>query len=701
MSFLSPWVLGGLAAVGVPILIHLLNKFRVKSTAWGAMRFLNDAVLKNQRRVKLDELILLVLRCLVIALAVLAFARPVLKGLGVGGGSEPVAAVILLDHSASMGQSDGAQSRFDRAKSEIRSWLDQQDSQSLVGLYLAGSRTVPLIGKPENDFAMVRKSLDEAVVSDYASDFSQALRSAVEALQNVTGHPREIRIYTDGQATAFLKRDELKLLAREHPEIVIRPVVVGEAASENLGITSLSQEGGVPSVGQPVRIRAEVLNSGAAPVNGLAVNFTIDGSQPAGSATIPAIAPGETQAVTMNLSFTDAGPHFVTATVPADALACDNQRNVALDVAGRMDVVIVAGEAMAQAGYFLSRALVPVPREQAEHYFLAPRFANAAELATMIAAAKDERPEIVFLCEPAGLTGEAAEALDTYVTSGGNVVVFPGSASGLGAEGTPEGLVKMLPGTLGAPVEAAANEAPVAWQKDGFTHEITRFWNESSNGGLGSVKFTRHCPLTLKSDAATVLAFADGKPSLAEWRHGKGTVLLFNANLTREWTNLPLHPAFVPFLQRITGFVHDRNRANLNLAPGETLRMPVDDSLAGKDFTVKAPDAANARTAGQVASDESGSYLRYGATEKAGVYQIEVANEPVADFAVQLASSESDLRPVDPAVMTELAEVPRTSATGGDARMVVKKEFWTTLIWAVVALFVAEAAMAHRMSYAR
>jgi hypothetical protein len=287
------------------------------------------------------------------------------------------------------------------------------------------------------------------------------------------------------------------------------------------------------------------------------------------------------------------------------------------------------------------------------------------------------------------------------VSTGGNVVVFPGSMNGLGAEGTPEGMVKLLPGTLGAPVETPPNEPPLVWQKDGFNHEITRFWNESSNGGLGSVKFTRHCPLTLKSDAATVFAFADGKPSLAEGRNGKGTAMLFNMNLTREWTNLPLHPAFVPFLQRITGFLHERNRASLNLAPGETFRVPADESLAGKDFTVKAPDGGNARTAGQVASDESGSYIRYSDTDKAGVYQIEVANEKVATFAVQLDASESDLRPVDPALLKELADVPRTTVTGGDARMVVKKEFWTALIWAVVALFVAEAAMAHRMSYAR
>ena len=146
MSFLSPIVLGGLAAVGVPIVIHLLNKFRVRTTDWGAMRFLTDIVQKNQRRVKMDDLILLILRCLLVALAVIAFARPVLKGLGMGGQSgSPVAAVILLDNSASMGQTGGAASRFDLAKDEIRGWVGKQGSQSLAALYLVSSRTTPLI----------------------------------------------------------------------------------------------------------------------------------------------------------------------------------------------------------------------------------------------------------------------------------------------------------------------------------------------------------------------------------------------------------------------------------------------------------------------------------------------------------------------------------------------------------------------------
>src|SRR6478672_1682123 len=62
MSFLFPWMLAGLVAVGVPILIHLLNKFRVRSTDWGAMKLLLDSVKQDERKVKLDDLILLLLR---------------------------------------------------------------------------------------------------------------------------------------------------------------------------------------------------------------------------------------------------------------------------------------------------------------------------------------------------------------------------------------------------------------------------------------------------------------------------------------------------------------------------------------------------------------------------------------------------------------------------------------------------------------
>ncbi|MCX6878673.1 MAG: BatA domain-containing protein [Verrucomicrobia bacterium] len=702
MSFLSPWVLCGLAAIAAPIIIHLLNKFRVRTTDWGAMRFLLDTVRKDRRRVSMDDLILLILRCLLVALAVLAFARPVLKGLGLGGGG-PVAAVVVLDNSASMAQTVSSASRFDLAKTAIRAWLDQQDTQSTVALYLAATRTTPLIGKPANDFALFRKSLDESAVSDFGSDFTQSLRLAVESLQTVTGRPKEIRIYSDGQATAFLHREELGLLAREHPDIVIRPLTIGEGAADNLGLVTLSQDGGVTATGQAVRFHAEVMNSGTASANNIKVDFIMDERLPAGAATISAIAPGETQSVNVMVTFPSAGPHRITATLPVDAFATDNQRTAAVDVTSRLDVVIAEADLTgSQGGFFISRALVPVPHEQTANYFLAPRVVRNAGLSKALAQGGTDRPEVTFLCDPARLTADIADALESYVKSGGNLVVFPGSGSGLGGKDTPDALVRLLPGTLAAPVEITASAPPQSWQADGFTHAITRFWNDSANGGLGLVKFTRYCPLTLRTTGSPniITAFTDGQPAVAEWSYGRGTVVLFGSNLTREWTNFPLHPSFVPFLQRLVGFCHDKHATKLNYQPGEPFRMSVDESLAGQDFTIRRPGAQTARTAGQVVAGETGTHLRYAATEHLGAYQLSVGDEPIASFAVQLDPAESDLRPVDPAVLMELSDVPRV-ASGHDARMVVLKDYWPALIWCVVALFVAEAAMAHRMSHLR
>ena len=76
MSFLNPIMLAGLAAVSVPIIIHLLNRRKFQKVVWAAMRFLQTSVEKNQKRMRIEDLILLALRCLLLALLALALARP-------------------------------------------------------------------------------------------------------------------------------------------------------------------------------------------------------------------------------------------------------------------------------------------------------------------------------------------------------------------------------------------------------------------------------------------------------------------------------------------------------------------------------------------------------------------------------------------------------------------------------------------------
>ena len=79
MSFLNAIMLAGIAAVSVPIIIHLLNRRKFKTITWAAMKFVKLSVDQNQRRMRIEDLILLLIRCALVALLALALARPASK----------------------------------------------------------------------------------------------------------------------------------------------------------------------------------------------------------------------------------------------------------------------------------------------------------------------------------------------------------------------------------------------------------------------------------------------------------------------------------------------------------------------------------------------------------------------------------------------------------------------------------------------
>ena len=78
-GFTNPWLLAGLAARAIPILIHLFHRRTYRETDWAAMRFLIEASRKNSRRMRLEQLVLLAVRTLLLLLAALAFADPIVQ----------------------------------------------------------------------------------------------------------------------------------------------------------------------------------------------------------------------------------------------------------------------------------------------------------------------------------------------------------------------------------------------------------------------------------------------------------------------------------------------------------------------------------------------------------------------------------------------------------------------------------------------
>ena len=499
MTFLAPAVLGATAAVAAPILIHLLNKMRVKVVNWGAMRFLVESIRKNQRRLQIEDLLLLLLRCMLILLLAFAFARPVInpEGTGAAASSGPTIAILLMDQSASMGQSNGVSTRFEIAKAAAGKILDDLPSGSQAALYMVTDRVNQLVPRPTSNLAVVRRTLEVAEPGYRTCDLLPGIRLALDTLKPFSGTRKEIDIFTDNQVIAWKQIDQIKPLLDEAPDVNVRLIPTGGPGEDNLAVTALKpQENVVPAAGQVYTdVTVEVTNFSAAPANGVRVTLSMDSDAPADEAVIDSIAPGQASGVRLSVKFPQAGFHTLNASIPPDRLPSDNQRALAVQVIDQMRVAVVEGtqprNKMDRDGFFLANALVPVAATHAADYFLKPEVVPVSWLDD----ADFSKEEIIFLADLASVSPAVAQKLQKYVNDGGSIVLFPGPNTRV--DDFNSSLKDLLPATLQTLREPGKTGKFASWQVSNFPHPITSLWNDSKNGSLGSVRATSYNPLQL------------------------------------------------------------------------------------------------------------------------------------------------------------------------------------------------------------
>jgi hypothetical protein len=188
MSFLNPALLACTAAVAVPILIHLLNRRRFQRVSWAAMRFVRASLEKNRRRMQIEDLLLLALRCLIVGLFAFALARPAWR-------SAPAASwssrVLLDPRPASMPPTAPARLALARQpRSRCR-------PAAPVSWCLAGDVTTRI---PEPAYDLTRPQDLGTRPSDLATDHAAGI-SAAEVLRAQTALRRR-SLVTDRQALA-------------------------------------------------------------------------------------------------------------------------------------------------------------------------------------------------------------------------------------------------------------------------------------------------------------------------------------------------------------------------------------------------------------------------------------------------------------------------------------------------------------------
>jgi hypothetical protein len=744
MSFLNPIMLGALAAVSVPIIIHLLNRRKFQKVVWAAMRFLNISVEQNQRRMKVEDMILLALRCLLLALLALALARPALKSSTADVfGQSKVTAVILLDNSGSMGVSDGTLTRFEKAKKAAEQAIDAMPAGSATAVWLASDIVNEIIPLPTFDLNLARKTIREAPLTDRATDLLPAVNRAVDLQLSRTAIRKEIYLITDGQASGWKQISELRrLLDKAKKEVQTHLVFVGEHEGNNLGVSGLRLTSGLAPAKQPLRFEVKVSNYGKSEVRDVRASLSVDSEPPSDEFTIDTIPAGGTKSISMFAKLRAEGFHSVTARIPADRLPADDRRSVAVRAIKDVRVLLVDGEPSGEPRdsetFFLRHALVPVPQEVANDYFIKTSAITPADLST----ARFDDFDAVVLANVGECSEAVVKSIEGYLRRGGGLVIFPGGR--VNTSFYNEQLLKrfhFLPAALGRPRgQADQEEKYFTLQEKDYEHPIVSIWNDPGAGTLASARFFRAFELQpekmeegktgkrenrnasnpvfpssrLPAEKATdaglpeiILRYADGAPAVMERTWGLGRVVLFSSTADTAWNDLPVRPSFVPLVHRTLGSIVQRQDEGLNVKVGEKFTRRASAELLGKDATFFKPRQTDAvRDLRRIEMSEGWPSLQYDQTDLAGVYDASVTDPPFAlKFAAQPDPGESSLEELSAEqknVFKGIANLVEWSPSVTLKGMVEQQrsglEFWLPVMLAALAIAAVEMVLAQWFS---
>lgn len=686
-TFANPFMLWGLVAAGVPIVIHLLNRRRYQRQQWAAMEWLLKAAKENQRRFQLENLLLLLLRTLAILFLALALSRPFLSSAPLDlGGSTQAHLFLVVDNSASMAARSGTRTALEDAVQSANGLLSELApgdpvtvlvTNDNIGSAGRNSGRVTLARDASTDHAEIRSFLASLTPANAGASLVEALKQLETEVVDSAMPVRRVAILTDLQRTTIDGESgtsgpdedpsETSRAALERLQEAGASVVVVPAGRDvpNVALTRLGPRDDRDIVqGSPVVFEAQVTNY-ADRDQRVEVRFLVDGEERGAGTSqwveLPGRPPGPGRAPTVSAEVEivfgadDTGTHAIEARITSDGLATDDVRAYAFDVREPIRVLAVDGDpAPGAAG------------ARPETHFLVGALAVLEEGPIEVTSVTDgefsgsdfEQYDLVVLANVARLGGaELRERLEAYVATGGAVFFTVGDqvvADVWNDELHREGK-GLLPARLGRPVYD--EELPVELDLAESRHPVLRDVTDPAAASLFRSPhihgyFTTEALEDSGGRAILTYTDLDVTPALIERRFGEGRVLLLTTTVDEAWGGFPGSYVFPALLHEVVYHLASEGNARRNLLAYE----PFDRTLQGKirNFEILYPDGSPAPVQVERPADAP-PFVEFTDTQQLGAYRTTTffgaddvlgsAPPPELDvFAVALPSLETDTR---------------------------------------------------------
>jgi hypothetical protein len=691
MSFLAPLFFLALAALAVPVLIHLTQKEKKSVVEFPSLMFLRKIPYESVQRRRLRDVLLLMLRLAALALIVAAFARPFLRGselAAASGGARDI--VVLVDRSYSMGYGD-TWSRAQRAAAQALNSTTPADRISVV--MFADVAEVVVRSTPDRGRAV--GEIDAATPGPGATKFGPALKLAGSLLAESLLPRKEVIIVSDFQRGGWLPDDTLRLPGGTQ----VTPVVVEGAQGLNLALTPVALLRTREGAQDRVTVTAGVLNRSADAASNVPIHLEVDGRS-VQDLTISA-APHTSASVTFSpLTITSANTRasvrLGSAAQSVDALARDNVFHFVVAPAAPVPVMVVS-QGRPESNLYLTRALAIGE---------APRFDITPQAADALAGDAMTRVRLIILNDvPVGET--AANRLVTFVEGGGGLLIAAGHRATW-----PASRSEWLPGAIGPPVDRTRG-TPARLSGMDYGHAIFEPFRAPRSGDFSTSRFYSYRALGAAKNASVLARFDTGEPALVERAAGRGRVVVFASTLDLSWNDLALKPMFLPFVHQLGRHLSGFKEQPAWLTIGQVLDVDAAEIAAGATSGTQARAAAGRTVlapSGQrrelTTADGGAATSALELTEQ-GFYEIRGSGRDAGSMIVAASNvslAESNLDRMDPKeLVASVTGGDPTGSTSGqdvlpDEAQELAQRVWWYLLFTGILLLIAETALAHRYS---
>lgn len=487
----------GAAAASIPIIVHLLNRRRFQVVTWAAMRFLLNAQKRNTRRMRLEQLILLALRTLLIILLVIAMASVMPWAENVWASIFPEGAgfltrrttrnhkVIVVDASLSMAaRIDDKTTCFHQAKEKAIEILNSAQPGDGFNLLLVDDSCTWVGEEISNDASKMVSEIRSAAVTHGNGNMVLALKRVADKLEEIARtNPQykvhEVYFLTDLQRATWLmgggKNDEvtkhLKQIEKYAQSVIVD---VGKKEANNLAITDLSLSHPLIIPGTKVEVIAKLQHFGTVARKQLPVKLRIGrGKSKAGESfvmldareVLVEIEPGQQDSIRLPYEFTKPGTYAVQVQIGDDDLKPDNSRTTIVTVKETIPVLLINGKPAVNrfetATEYLKLALNPFTDGPIPKFIpFRPKVITPGEFGNISENALAEY-DAIFLCDVNELSLGQIHRLENHLKRGGGVVISMGKEAGANLKFYNDELYKngqgLLPaqllGTVQAPKE--------------------------------------------------------------------------------------------------------------------------------------------------------------------------------------------------------------------------------------------------------